>query len=99
MKNHSTSIHHMEGSIVKKTWTSIVCGGLCALIILFSPGAAYSQTSVWATAYYAGWQQGSSNKGRLPAQDIDYSAVTHIVHFSLVPNANGTVDPNPNSIT
>ncbi|MGH2568586.1 MAG: glycoside hydrolase family 18 protein, partial [Bacteroidota bacterium] len=53
----------------------------------------------WATAYYAGWMQGWSNNGYLPAQNIDYSAVTHIIHFSLVPRADGTFNSDANSIT
>ncbi len=68
-----------------------------AMLTAYIP--ALAQTSVWATAYYAGWQQGYNNTGYLPAQDVDYSAVTHIIHFALVPNANGTLDDQSNSVT
>jgi chitinase len=61
-------------------------------------GSVIAQQELWATAYYAGWKQGWSNNGHLPAEDIDYSAVTHIVHFSLVPEADGTLDAASNSI-
>ena len=58
-----------------------------------------AQSGPWATAYYAGWMQGGSNNGHLAAQDIDYSAVTHIVHFSIVPNGDGSLNSSGNSIT
>jgi chitinase len=58
-----------------------------------------AQSDVWTTAYYAGWMQGWTNNGYLPAQNIDYDAMTHIIHFSLVPNSNGTLNAESNSIT
>ncbi len=74
-------------------------GIMVFILLVFKPGSASAQSDVWATAYYAGWMQGYNNNGHLPAQDIDYSAVTHIVHFALVPNSNGTLDTESNSIT
>ena len=35
----------------------------------------------------------------MPASNIDFTALTHIIHFSVVPNSNGTLDSNANSIT
>lgn len=49
---------------------------------------------LWCTAYYPGWEQGG-----MPASSIDYSAVTHIIHFSLVPNSDGTLNSSANSVT
>jgi chitinase len=72
---------------------------LPVIYIIVSPGSAIAQPDVWATAYYAGWMQGQYNNGHLPAEEIDYSAITHIVHFSLVPNSDGTLDALANSIT
>ncbi|HWP82865.1 MAG TPA: glycoside hydrolase family 18 protein [Bacteroidota bacterium] len=54
---------------------------------------------IWVTGYYAGWMQGWENYGRLPAEEIDYSAVTHIIHFGLVPKVDGTIDSLSNSMT
>src|SRR6266481_3326411 len=58
-------------------------------------GAAMNSTlqAQWVTAYYAGWEQ-----GYLPAQNVDYAAVTHICHFALVPNSNGTLNDAANSV-
>ncbi|HTR81122.1 MAG TPA: glycosyl hydrolase family 18 protein [Bacteroidota bacterium] len=58
-----------------------------------------AQSSPWATAYYAGWQQGYNNTGYLPAQNVDYTAMTHIIHFALVPKSDGTLDDQSNSVT
>src|SRR5438477_11957426 len=51
------------------------------------------------TAYYAGWMQGVNNKGWLPAEQIDFSALTHIIHFGLIPRPNGSIDTSSNGIT
>lgn len=61
----------------------------CALLV----GSRVS-TAMWCTAYYPGWSQGA-----LRATNVDFSALTHLVHFSLVPRKDGTIDPVPNVIT
>ena len=72
----------------------------CALIAsLIVPQPALAQSDIWVSAYYAGWMQGWANNGRLPAEKIDYSAFTHIVHFSVTPRTDGTVNYDGNSIT
>jgi chitinase len=58
----------------------------------------YAQSPQWVTAYYKGWSQGWFNNGILPAEQIDYSAMTHIIHFALWPNGDGTLDTNANGI-
>jgi chitinase len=35
----------------------------------------------------------------MPASDIDFTALTHIIHFSVVPNADGTVNSSDNGVT
>jgi chitinase len=65
---------------------------LC-LGVFLSAGFGGSLQAQWVTAYYAGWQQ-----GYLPATSVDYSAVTHICHFALIPNANGSIDDQGNSV-
>jgi hypothetical protein len=48
----------------------------------------------WVTAYYAGWQY-----DRLKPAQIDFRALTHLVHFSVLPKADGTLDWQPHGIT
>ncbi|OGV10269.1 MAG: hypothetical protein A2237_10820 [Stygiobacter sp. RIFOXYA2_FULL_38_8] len=83
----------------KTQMKKIILGITLLTLLIFSSGSASAQSKLWATAYYAGWMQGQNNDGYLPAQNIDFSAITHIVHFALVPNADGTLDASANSIT
>lgn len=69
----------------------ILLSGCC----LCRPGGK----NIWVTAYYAGWMQGNANDGQLPAQAIDYSAITHIIHFGLIPKPDGSFDTAGNGIT
>lgn len=78
-----------------KTTLKTISGFLLVALIVMTSNAP----AQWATAYYAGWQQGYNNTGYLPAQNVDYSAVTHIIHFALVPQSNGTLDDQSNSVT
>src|SRR3989442_6023330 len=90
---HLKSIITMENAIVRKRMLFITMLLLSTLISL------KAQTGPWVSAYYAGWNQGQANDGLLPAQNSDYGALTHVIHFSLVPNSNGTLDYASNSIT
>lgn len=49
---------------------------------------------IWVTGYYPGWEQAD-----MPASTIDFSTLTHIIHFSVVPNSDGSLDGSANSIT
>jgi chitinase len=48
----------------------------------------------WTTGYYPGWEQAG-----MPASSIDFTTLTHIIHFSVVPNSDGTLDSSANSIS
>lgn len=39
----------------------------------------------WTSAYYAGWMQGANNDEYLKPEQIDYSAVTAVIHFAVIP--------------
>jgi chitinase len=69
------------------------------LSLCFTAWEAYAQSNSWVTAYYAGWNQGQADNGVLPSSDIDFSTLTHIIHFGLVPNTNGTLDSTSNTLT
>jgi chitinase len=49
---------------------------------------------LWSTGYYAGWMQ-----DHLPAAELDFEALTHVVHFAVVPNADGSLDSGINLVT
>lgn len=71
----------------KKQLVLFICG-LCL-------HGSIAQAAFWATAYYPGYEQDST----MPASAIDYSAVTHIIHFSVVPNSDGTLNTADNDIS
>lgn len=54
----------------------------------------FAQSGLWVTAYYAGWMQ-----SYLTPQNIDYGAITHIIHFAVVPHSDGTIDDVVNGVT
>ena len=66
--------------------TAIIIGGL-----LIVKAQAHE---IWVTAYYTGWRQ-----DRLKPEDIDFHAITHLVHFSVVPRQDGTLDTAVNMLT
>ena len=35
----------------------------------------------------------------MPASNIDFTALTHIIHFSVIPNSDGTLNSSDNGIT
>jgi chitinase len=49
---------------------------------------------LWRTAYYPGYRQ-----SYLPPSAIDYTALTHIIHFSVLPQSNGSLDSSGNNLT
>ncbi|HEV2693965.1 MAG TPA: glycoside hydrolase family 18 protein [Verrucomicrobiae bacterium] len=66
----------------------VFIAGLCAQALAV-------QAAFWTTGYYPGYEQ----NGGLPAADIDFSALTHVIHFSAVPNTDGTLNSDANFIT
>ena len=75
---------------------------LFALITIFQCMGyhqANAQSDIWVSAYYAGWSQGCGYEGHLQPDQIDYSAVTHVIHFALIPNSDGSLDYSSLCIT
>ncbi|MET0263767.1 MAG: glycoside hydrolase family 18 protein, partial [Rariglobus sp.] len=66
---------------------------VCGLLVLnltaapATPATTGTGASLWITAYYPGWQQHN-----LAPADIDFRAVTHLVQFSVLPRADGSLD-------
>ncbi len=51
---------------------------------------------LWVSAYYAVWVQ---QAGTLTPAQIDYSAFSHLIHFAVVPAADGSIDISKDNIT
>ena len=71
----------------------IVAAGFCFLMAACaSSRMGQAAPPVWITGYY----MASNQNGGMTPDKIDFSAITHLVHFSIVPNADGTL---PETIT
>src|ERR1035441_9026772 len=53
-----------------------------------------ARADLWVTAYYPGWEQ-----SYLTPANIDFTALTHIIHFSVGPNSDGSLNTSLNGIT
>ncbi len=49
---------------------------------------------IWTTAYYPGWVQNS-----MAASNVDFTAVTHVIHFAVTPNPDGSLNTAINVIS
>src|ERR1043165_7223750 len=64
------------------------------LLVMLSFLAPSARADLWCTGYYPGWEQSA-----MPASAVDYSALTHIIHFSIVPNPDGSLNTSDNSLS
>ncbi len=53
---------------------------------------ATARADLWVTGYYPGYES-------MPVNSIDFSVVTHVIHFALVPQSDGAVDSTANGLT
>ena len=68
-------------------------GNTLALVLLCFV-TTLSRAGLWTTGYYPGYHQAS-----LPPTAIDFTALTHIIHFSVTPNSDGSLNTTVNGIT
>ncbi|HEY3332670.1 MAG TPA: glycoside hydrolase family 18 protein [Capsulimonadaceae bacterium] len=75
----------------KNLATLIVVALLAAASVAHADGPKTSKKPFWVTVYYACWSQ---NNGTLLPSEIDFSAITHLIHFAVEPLADGSIDTN-----
>jgi chitinase len=75
----------MAGVFSKRYGVFLLGWGLCCMV---------ARANMWSTGYYPGWEQGG-----MPASSIDFTALSHVIHFSVVPNTDGTLNSSDNSIS
>src|SRR5260221_14568542 len=68
---------------------------IALLVVLSSPSGAESAVR-WVTGYYAAYSEASAG---MPPSEFDYTALTHVIHWPVVPLANGTFDPDTYGLT
>ena len=79
------------------TWGTFSTGR--KILILCAAAASWlfcspARADLWSTAYYPGYNQNS-----MVASNIDFGAVSHVIHFALVPNTDGSLNSSANGIT
>jgi len=53
-----------------------------------------ARADLWTTGYYPGYEQST-----LVPSNIDFTTISHVIHFSLGPNTDGSIDTGYNGIT
>jgi chitinase len=66
--------------------------GVAGLFAILCPVSG--RADLWVTGYYPGYET-----GRMEPSNIDFTTITHVIHFSLVPNSDGSLDSSANSLT
>jgi hypothetical protein len=68
---------------MKRSYFLAAALGLCAAF----PAAAAPAKVGWSLAYYPGWDQ-----DKFPPDSVNWKAFTHVAHFTLFPNVDGSLD-------
>jgi len=55
---------------------------------------APARADLWVTGYYPGYET-----SQMAPSNIDFTTVTHVIHFALVPESNGSLNSNANSLS
>jgi GH18 family chitinase len=66
---------------------------LLAMIIVAGAGATRAVAAPWVAGYYAGWEQ-----SHLPIKSVDMTAMDALIHFAVVPNADGSLNASINGL-
>jgi len=56
--------------------------------VLFLTATPAQPADIWVCGYYPGWAQGN-----MPPSAIDYTGLTHVIHFSMLPASAGRIRP------
>jgi hypothetical protein len=60
------------------------------LLLLVSACSASAQNGHWLTGYYATY-----NYSVMTTSQVDYSKLTHVIYWPVIPNTNGTLNTTP----
>ena len=65
-----------------------------AILALVGARPDNAHAAFWTAGYYPAYRQ-----GYYPPSAIDFSALTQVIHFSVMPQVDGTLDPTGNALT
>jgi chitinase len=69
---------------------ALALAAVSVLALVGTPG----QAALWSTGYYPGYRQ-----SYYAPSNIDFTALSHVIHFSARPNSSGTLNTSTESIT
>src|SRR5262249_51988351 len=72
-------------------WRARMALGVVVLLPVLSPVAGAEAAVRWVTGYYASYTD--LGPPQMHPSDIDYTALTHIIHWPVIPLADGTFNP------
>jgi chitinase len=64
------------------------------LIAALVSGETTARAGLWVTGYFPAYEQAT-----MPASNIDFTTLTHVIHFCVVPNADGSLNSTANDIS
>src|SRR3954449_6863203 len=67
---------------MKRLWSTVAIVAVISCIHVSSATAA-----AWVSGFYVGWSADS-----YPPNAVDYSSLSHVMVFSVLPRTNGTLD-------
>ena len=56
--------------------------------------SASARADLWITGYYPGYES-----SQMAPSNIDFTTITHVIHFALIPETNGALNSSANSLT
>jgi GH18 family chitinase len=65
-----------------------------ALALFFCLLSLSARAGLWITGYYPGYEEGV-----MPVSKIDFTTVTHVIHFCLLAETNGSINSSDNDLS
>lgn len=73
-------MHSSTAIFSRRFLAAVVVGSWCCL-------STWARADLWSTGYYPGYRQ-----AYYPPSTIDFTALSHVIHFSIMPNSDGTLN-------
>jgi chitinase len=74
-----------------------IASAALALLVVLSWAPTVECAVGWVTGYYAAYSE--FPPASMPPSEFDYTALTHVIHWPVVPLADGTFDPDQFGLT
>ena len=91
MGRRATGVPIQAAMCIRSKFVGILRSAVLAAVALMPLPLAAGLRSV---AYYAAWNQW----GHMPASAVGFSALSHVIHFAVVPRSDGTLDSEINGV-